>query len=235
MVQTKITDPLTPITPNIPLGVKYLQIEMIGAGGSGASGISTQGGCGGGQAGAYVKVFLDLSPPNLPPIISMRGYVGVGGAAPSNTLNSNGNIGDRSMLLISTASSNSWIYTYGGDGGYIGNNSVPVFSGSGGYNVNQNYEFVNLNSNYIIDTLFVQGAAGHNAACGIPSTSYSSGGNGGASFFGGGGKGSAFIGTSVSPATKGPAFGSGGGGGCNYPTAGGGNGADGIIIITYIQ
>jgi hypothetical protein len=44
----------------IPTGLKYLQVEMIGGGGSGAS--SGNMGCsGGGQAGGYLKFILVVS------------------------------------------------------------------------------------------------------------------------------------------------------------------------------
>ena len=113
-------------------------------------------------------------------------------------------------------------------GFFVGNNVSPTVCGSGGL-LNQGYTI--SNGAIASDVIFTQGADGNNSCPAIHDKSYGSGGNGGNSYFGGSGRGAGTL-----PAKAGRAFGAGGGGSNNYnaSNATGGNGANGVIIFSFI-
>jgi len=190
-------------------GLSYATVEVIGSGGGGGgvdSAIGSSAAAGGGGAGAYARSTLTAATIGASQVITI-GAGGAGGAAGNN----NGSNG-------ASSSFGALVTADGGSGGFGASASVTVpalgiYGAGGGAGTGQ------LVTNGDSGFLGVGWGAG---LIGI-------GGQGGNSFYGIGGEQLVNL-----PGANGFNFGSGGGGAGsgNTGNAAGGNGADGVVIVT---
>jgi hypothetical protein len=195
----------------VPTGVYVAEIHLYGGGGGGGTGHANYVGGGGGAAGGYSRKKIAVVPGTVMPLTVGQGGVG-GGPAGTTTAGGNG--------TLSTMASFS---ATGGAGGAAGINPIPgepaVYSGygSGGD--------VNLSGSY-----GSSGASGTNTTGGY--TGY--GGLGGACAGPEGGKGG-FMSTGTSGHGVGLGAGGSGGGSAAGINSPGGNGANGAVLIRFVQ
>jgi len=203
-------------TWTVPSGVTAVQVEMVGGGGGGAGGIGTVTYVsGGGAAGSYVKATINVSN------ISSLTYT-VGGSAAGGAGGADGTAGNSTILTAT----NTALVNITAAGGESGKAAPSMFTGRGGLGQTSTISGSAINS-----SLSVVGGDGFSGAGGY-NINDESAGNGGASFFGGGGRGGLDgYGVPSQAGCNGNAYGSGGGGGRGGYI--GGNGAQGLIIITY--
>jgi len=185
-----------------PAGLKYVQVEVCGAGGGGG-GTSGGGGAGGG-AGGYSKKIISTGTLSSTETVTI-GTAGTGGAG-SNAGTSGG---------TSSFGTTPYLSATGGSGGGTGDiaSGAPGGNGSNG-------------------DLNIYGGSGFGGFYDSNGGGYVGlGGNGGASFFGGGAAG----GINNSSGSSAAVYGAGGGGGGANNLSGsqsGGNGKDGLVIVT---
>lgn len=214
-VQTFTTAGAGTYTPSS--GTRYIDVTLQGGGGGGGGGqgVSSQVGVGGGGgSGALLRVYLQLTGAAN---YSLNIGAGGGGGSGSN----NGNGGSATTLTIGattlTASGGA-----GGKGGTAGTTADLSSLGGNGANL-----LANPPSGTILNL------PGDNGNCGIRySGTLGLGGKGGNSYFGFGG--GSIGGNNASQGQNGQGYGSGGQGGyaATNSNKAGGNGADGIIVIT---
>ena len=201
-------------------GMKYAILECIGSGaggGGGASTIATISGGGGGGAGGYSRKVVSASTVGASQAVTI-GSGGAGGTAGNNN-GANGNSSSVGSLVSAT----------GGTGG-TGSAAALIARVAGGAGGTGSSGDINLT-----------GGTGQ-TSLGLYAVNFGSwvfAGNGGNSFFGYGGIGGSMTdasgaGSSVA-GSNGINYGSGGGGGASgqvSAAAAGGNGIDGLVIIT---
>lgn len=193
-----------------PAGVKFIEVVMVGGGaGGGATNTSAVAqsqpcGGGGGGAGAYIREFIDVTAETSATVTV--GVGGGGGDAGATGIGINGSATTQSLSIAIAG---------GGFGGQPSTSIIPT-GGSGG-------AATGLSAGGV-------GTFGGDGDGGAPFNTITKSGHGGASFFGGGGRGS----VQSEPARNGRAYGSGGAGGATQGTDSrvGGDGADGVCIIT---
>ena len=187
-----------------PLGLKYIIVEVVGGGGGGAGSGNSKGNSGsGGGAGGYTRKII----PNSLLLTTESVTVGVGG----NGGDINGNTGfDGTTSLFGIH-----CFATGGKGGI----SVFFSNGQGGQGGLGNGGDVNI----------IGGGGGGGSSLGNTGIG-TTGGTGGESFFGGTTAGSGLDANGILSQQ----YGSGGGGGSyiNGVRKIGGNGGNGIVIIT---
>ena len=198
---TKATD--------IPAGVTYVDVEVIGGGGGGGGVGATGAGEGaagsGGGAGGYARKLLQVSALGATETVT----VGTGGAG--------GAVGFNQGSTGGTSSFGALVSATGGVGGFS-TLLYPSAAGGGGSGANGDVN--------------ATGDGGEFGAI-VTASNYSIGGNGGSSHLGGGG-----VSGSSGTATTGTAGTTGGGGsgaysGASQAGAVGGAGGDGIVIVRW--
>ncbi|MBE3590015.1 MAG: hypothetical protein IMW98_04210 [Firmicutes bacterium] len=199
-------------TFTVPAGVTRIWIEMWGAGGGGGGGSNvagTWGGGGGGGSGAYlISNAVNVTPGQQ--ITITVGAGGGGGASGNGGSGQNGGAGGASSCLGYTAGGG------GGGGGDNASNSDPASGGSGGTVVAGRWGIAaSVNGN-----AGTQG--GQNGGAGASAPYGGAGGAGGT--FDGSGQG-------INGLPGGAPGGGGGGAGGNQPSAVGGYGANGRVVI----
>jgi hypothetical protein len=209
--QTVVTTTGT-TTYTTPAGVKAILVEVVGggAGGGSADGAASSAGAGGGGgAGGYAKKLYIF------PASSYSVTVGTGGAG--GVAQANGAVGTNgNNSVFDTAGSPVTAFggTGGGASGTAASTVAAVAGGAGG----------------AVSTGGDLNCGGDSGEAGIRlAAAQEIGGNGGRSIFGGGG-----VGTVNATGGNAPNYGGGGGGaGTNGNTdRAGGNGAQGVIIVT---
>jgi len=188
---------------NRPSGITKVVVEVQagGAGGGGSNGQTGEGGNGGG--GSYVKQFIDVSS-----ISSATIVVGDGGDGGANTVA--GGAGGTSSWSDGTNT----ITCLGGVAGEV-NVSNPE-GGAGGVPTAAGGHML---------------VTGQNGALNRGDGSVGQSNQGGDSFLGLGGMNSKEVNTSNPGNWHGTGYGSGGAGGCGRYYQGGGDGADGVVIV----
>jgi len=217
---------LVPATAwTVPSSVYGVNVEMVGGGGGGGGGLSSSNptaGSGGG-AGCYVKGKISVTPGT-----TYYYTVGKGGVGQANNT-SNDSLADYGHpTLFSNSTSTVYLITYGGSGGQC---CQANYTAKGGFGSSTYYQ---ASFNEVISVIGGDGFS-------TPSTynqtqPVTTGGNGGASFYGGGGL-AGYDGTTPNDnkqfGSPGRAYGSGGGGG-RYASSGG-DGAKGVLILSYFS
>lgn len=195
-------------TYNVPSGVKWLRIRMVGGGGGGGGGSTANGGGGGagGGAGGYCESVISSPNATYSYAVGSGGAGGAGGAAGAN-----GNAGNNTTFSTFTAS-----------GGGLGTGAPNTASGNGGSPAGSGGSASGANIN-------MAGGGGSAGYVGQANNYGGSGGAGGNSAFGSGGASVFANSNGNAGGTNSGAGGSGGGGGSTAGT--GGAGAAGIIII----
>jgi hypothetical protein len=211
----------------VPSGITCIQVESWGAGGGGAERSNNIGGNryggGGGAGGGFASGALAVSSGD-----NISVTVGAGGTGGSG----NGNDGDDGENSSASHSSGS-VTAYGGEGGQAGYNGPGGVGTSGTFTGTVNSQATQTggdggdgdNDNGGGGG----GAAGSSADGGDGGNT--AGGTGGASDGGDGGDGS----TNDNAGQDGSTFGGGGGGSSDNNNSTGGDGADGQIIISWID
>jgi hypothetical protein len=200
----------------IPASVYSIVAQVVGGGGSGASGqvTGTYTG-GGGSSGSFIEATLNVTPGQI-----LYYSIGDGGAqvTADRTVGTDGGV-----TTINYATS--YLFASNGKGGLQGTDASNT-NGNGGSGLAPLASGAS-----VISSLLVQGGDGTLATA--HGNQFGIGGCGGASYFGQGGLGSAIVRSRV-----GAAYGSGGGGGgnrnsseCTY----GAKGAAGAIILSYFS
>ena len=194
----------------VPAGVTQLYFRGVGAGGGGAPGgggsfTSLSGG--GGGSGGYIEGWVAVTPGQVLP------WVVGGGGAGSTTNGVLGGTGGSTTFGGATAT--------GGGGAQLTFGGGTTGAGGGSYGTGSGASIANF-----------PGSVGGD---GNPFVANIQGGQGASSAFGGGGRTSTVGLPAGSSVINGVAPGSGGGGvwGANLTNLGGGNGADGALIILY--
>lgn len=196
-------------------GMQTCVIECVGGGG-GSGGITAAAvnATGGGGAGGYARKTVSAATIG----VSQSVVVGLGGAAGANTGTNGGTGGTSSVGAIVSAT---------GGVGSVGNaagsaNKVIGLGGLGGVGSSGDINSNGMPGNY--GTAFLSTGVDY----------FSFGGAGGNSYFGGGGISFAGIGAVGSAGSTATAYGGGAGGAATSSVVAraGGNGADGVVIIT---
>jgi hypothetical protein len=203
-------------TWTVPSGITKVKIHGVAGGGGGGGGTRTvQYGGGGGGAGGYFEAVVSVtSGLNLVCTVGAGGALGAG----NTSLSAVAGVGSDSIVAISGTTI---LQAYGGNGGIANGNTIGGLGGTGGSAI------FSLTGSYVdSESALVDEGGDGDSAIGVNATPCS--GNGGASYFGGGG-----IAALLTNAPNARAYGSGGGGG-RYDYNGG-TGAQGVIIISYLQ
>lgn len=198
---------ITPQTYTRPANLKYAIVEVQAAGGAGGLAASDGNVGGGGGGGEYARKIVSAATIGSTQTV----YVGPGGK---------GNVKNTDSVSSDGASASfgSILSAKGGDGG--GANANIGSGGNGGTG----------GSGGDIQIQGGDGAAGYGKSV---TPDLSIGGIGGSSQLGGGGANGSAKGAEDDAGTIGKGYGSGGGGAaCQSAGANGGDGADGIIIVT---
>lgn len=199
-------------------GMLYCIVECVGGGGGGGQGVSRAAGTsagGGGGGGGYARKFLSAASIGVSQAVTIgAGGAGVPGGSATGTPGTTGGTTSLGVLCVAT----------GGAGG-LGYSDATGF---------QNYTGGVPGVGTTGDVLAAGGTGGTALAIG---TSFAFSGNGGSSIFGYGGVGISLsvAASSTNGTTSTIGYGGGGAGGCvnqNVNAAVGGNGADGVIIVT---
>jgi hypothetical protein len=235
----------------VPSGVKKIQVEMVGGGGAGAT-VKPQppntymSGGGGGGGGGYIRAILSVNPNDELDI-----SVGEGGKSDYQVSNNSGTnlAGKDGTDTIIKYKTTTTITAKGGKGAPA--SFAPTIYSAGGLGGGSTISPSNDSA------LTVWGGDGHPGLIGKTKAStdinntidyWTAGGNGGSSYFGGGGRGGTVMtgGTVTEVLNSNEVYkknsleipyGAGGGGGAQGPIQfmGGASGADGVVIITYIN
>ena len=199
-----------PLSFEVPLGVTSITVEVWGAGGNGAAGAFGTGGKGGGGGGYARRTYTDVTPCSV-----YSGTVGAGGGGMATSF-----LGPQALEVSANAGANGTGQTTGGAGG-TANGETAITGGDGG-----NGSTGSGNSD---------GAGGGGGAS--PPDGEVETRNGGAAAPRDGGDGGSGTGNGGDGGDRdevgSPGAAPGGGGGGGGRDLGGGDGADGLVRITW--